>query len=229
MTATGERGIVCRMQIEQESLMHLRQLPFEKAIAIRQALETLLDAPPAPAFSLHWDEEKRLWQSRFAFPNELPKEIREVLEKVGYGCFAAETNIGVVHICHASDSDIPGFTNKPVLSQWQLIKMPTAPLVRMELTIVDQPENPYRFESFLNVAEEDQLKILYQLANQDRLYLAFYGDDLNYRFTKIVPVDKRQWQYIDELAQEAKNYLSELSPEKRDFDLAKEEFMRRFL
>jgi hypothetical protein len=34
---------------------------------------------------------------------ELPEEIRQVFEGFGYGCLAAETNIGVVHICHAAD------------------------------------------------------------------------------------------------------------------------------
>ena len=54
--------------------------------------------------------------------------------------------------------------------------MPTAPLIRLELFFLDRPENPYRFESFLNVAVEDQLQVLIQPANQERLFLAFYGD-----------------------------------------------------
>jgi hypothetical protein len=36
------------------------------------------------------------------------------------------------------------------------------------------------------VAEEDQAHVLDELANQDELYLSFYGDDLKYRFTKTV-------------------------------------------
>ena len=39
MTASGERGIVCQMQIEPESLPYLRQYPSEKVAAIRTALE----------------------------------------------------------------------------------------------------------------------------------------------------------------------------------------------
>jgi hypothetical protein len=159
----------------------------------------------------------------------LPPEIREVFEKVGYGCLSAETDIGVVHLCHAPDADIQGFANKPVRIQWQLIEMPTAPLIRLALTIMDQPESPYLFESFLNIAEADQANILNRLANQDRLYLAFYGSDLTYRYTKIIPQDRNQWQFLDELAQAAKDYLSSLPPKKRDFDRAKEAFMRRFI
>ena len=229
MTASGDRGIVCQMQIEPGSLPHLRQYPGEKPAAVKAALEPLLENPPKPVFTLRWDEEARLWCSQFAPPAELPREISEVFERFGYGCLAAETNIGVIHICHASNSDIEGFANKPVQYQWQLIKMPTAPLIRLELVIVDNPINPYKFESFLNIAEEDQARVLAQLANQDRLYLAFYGDNLTHRFTKIIEHDRQQWQYLDELVAEAIDHWVRIPPEQRDFDLAKAEFTSRFV
>ena len=190
MTATGEHGIVCQMLIEPDSTQHLRQLSSTRVVEIITALEPLINEPPKPLFVMHWDEEVRAWQSLIAYPNELPREIRDVFEKFGYGCLSLESDIGIIHVCHAPDSDIEGFSNKPVISRWQLIKMPSAPLIRLEINIIDQPENPYRFESFLNVAEQDQEKVLAELAYQDRLYLAFYGDNLNYRFTKVIPHDQ---------------------------------------
>jgi len=229
MTAAGERGIACQMQIEPESLPHLRRFPGEKAAAIQTALKPLLENPPKPAFTLRWDEEARLWRSRFARLAELPGEIREVFERTGYGCLTAETNVGVVHVCHAPDADIEGFAGKPVLCQWQLIEMPTAPLIRLKIAILDHPFNSYEFESFSNVAQEDHARVLAQLANQDRLYLAFYGDDLTHRFTKVVDHDQQQWQYLDELVAEALEYWDQIPPEQRDFDRAKAEFMRRFV
>ena len=66
MTATGERGIVCHMRIEPESQKYLCQYSTNKTGAIRQALEPLLKEPPKPVFGLSWDEEKRLWRSRFS-------------------------------------------------------------------------------------------------------------------------------------------------------------------
>jgi hypothetical protein len=185
--------------------------------------------PPKPVFTLRWDEESRNWRSEFAAIDELPEDIRQVLEDFGYGCLAAETNIGVVHVCHAADSDIKGFASRPVSYQWQLVRMPTAPLIRLEVTILDRPGNPYRFESFLNVAENDQARVLAQLAGQDRLYLAFYGDDLSHRFTKIINHDGQQWQYLDELVAEALEHWHQIPPERRNFDRAKSDFMRRFV
>lgn len=64
MTATGERGIVCRMQIVAESLTHLRQYPTEKAETLKKALEPLLDNRPHPVFVLSWNEDHNLWQSK---------------------------------------------------------------------------------------------------------------------------------------------------------------------
>ncbi|MGB3717776.1 MAG: hypothetical protein WA996_25425 [Candidatus Promineifilaceae bacterium] len=69
--------------------------------------------------------------------------------------------------------------------------MPDAPLVRLQLVILDKPINPFSIESFLNAAAEDQTTVLNQLANQEELYLAFYGDDLAYRFSEAVPHDKQ--------------------------------------
>jgi hypothetical protein len=97
------------------------------------------------------------------------------------------------------------------------------------MVILDRPTNPFKFESFLNVAEESQVEVLAQLANQEQLYLAFYGDDLSHRFTKIVRHDGQQWQYLDELVDEATRHWDRIPPEERDFDRAKEEFMRRFV
>ena len=225
MTASGDRGLACQMRIEENSLRHLRRFPSNRTSTIQKALEPLLEEPPAPKVRLRWEEDTGLWLSEFAGLNELPLEIRDVFEKTGYGCLAAETNIGIVHVCHANDSDIEGFANKPVISRWKLIEMPTAPLIRLELIILDRPENPYRFESFLNVAADDQAQVLANMANQDELHLAFYGDGLQYRYTKSIPHTEQQWQQLDELVELAVRYREEIPVEQRDFDLAKAAFM----
>jgi hypothetical protein len=229
MASSGERGILCRMRIEPNSLPYLRQFSSHQANAIREALKPLLENLPNPIFTLRWDEETRLWQSQMADLNELPQEIWEVFKRTGYGCLAVESDIGVIHVCHAADDDIDGFANKPITYQWQLIKIPTAPLIRLVFTIQDRPDNPYRFESFLNVADDNQVNILSKLANQDRLYMAFFDDALDYRFTKVVPHGIQQWQYLDELVMEAQDYWSKIPPDERDLDQAKNDFMRRYM
>lgn len=98
----------------------------------------------------------------------------------------------------------------------------------MPTVILDNPAHSYRFESFLNIAAADQARVLYELANQEKLYLAFYGEGLEYRYTKEVEHDEQQWQKIDEMTIEAMNHWLQIPEERRNFDQAKADFIRRF-
>jgi hypothetical protein len=76
------------------------------------------------------------------------------------------------------------------------------------------------------VGEQDQLGVLAQLAGQNELYMAFYGDDLEYRFTKTLEHDEQQWQRLDEVITQALTYWEQLPPTQKDFDLAKATYLR---
>ena len=97
-----------------------------------------------------WDLCGPQWRSAADRPIELPDGLREVFQEYGHGCAAYETDDLVIHACHASTTDIAGFDRMPAGAQWQLIRMPSAPLIRLELSIYDRPDRPFRFESFLN-------------------------------------------------------------------------------
>jgi hypothetical protein len=85
MAISGEGGILCRMQIKPNSLSRLERNTFEKANQIQEALQPLLDQLTTPSFLMQWDSETSLWNSQIQYPNELPKELKKVLEKTGYG------------------------------------------------------------------------------------------------------------------------------------------------
>jgi hypothetical protein len=212
------------MFVEPESLQHLRRFNPAFGWPLQAALGSLLDEPPTPTLALSWDEQSRLWRSQMIFVDHLPPEIRRVFEETGYGCLAAETGGGIVHVCHAADADIEQFAGQPISARWELVKMPTAPLVRLELSVFDSPFHPYRFESFLNVGAEDQLAILGTLAGQAELYLAFYGDGLDHKYTVAISHSQQQWQQLDEIVAEALAYWERLPTEVRDFDLAKTDY-----
>lgn len=194
-----------------------------------KALEPFLEEPPEQFFNMWWDKDVQLWRSLKTAQMALPPEICQVFEMTGYGCLDAESSRGIIHVCHAPGADINGFAHQPVITRWQLIRMPTAPVIRLELLILDNPTNPYRFEPFLNIAAADQACTLYELANQKKLYLAFYDDYLDYHYTKEVDHDEQHWQKLDEMAIQAMNYWLEIPKERRHFDRAKAEFMRRFI
>lgn len=63
MTATGERGILCQMEIEKESQKHLLQFFIDKAEALNKTLAPLLGQPPRPKFLINWNKERKLWES----------------------------------------------------------------------------------------------------------------------------------------------------------------------
>jgi hypothetical protein len=228
MTKTGERGMVCQMVIEPDSQGVLRSFSTEKAAAIGQALIPLLDELPAPCFRLRWDETQTLWVSEIARPFELPPALQEAFEQTGFGCVATETSIGVMHVCYAAEADIADFAAKPVVCQWQGVLLPSAPVLRLRAMILDQPHNPYTFESFLNVGAETDARLLEQLFSQGELYLAFYGEDFTHRFTKVVEQSEPQRVQLAQLVEMAQAHWRSLSEGERDFDRAKAEFQRRF-
>jgi hypothetical protein len=159
---------------------------------------------------------------------ELPPELRATFAQTGPGCIATETNLGVVHVCHASEQDIAGFTDQPVWYRWELARLPTAPIIRLNLAILDQPQNPYRYESFLNIGDDDQARILARLVSQEQLILPFYGDDLSYRFTKTVPHQVEQRTQLGGLVAQAVTHWQAIPAAHRDFDRAKATFQRQY-
>ncbi|MCB9423171.1 MAG: hypothetical protein H6667_25460 [Ardenticatenaceae bacterium] len=161
--------------------------------------------------------------------NELSPPLRELLAYSGYGCLAVESDNGIVHICHASDHDIAGFRGAPVQYQWQLILMPNAPLIRLLFVVLDDPTNPYQLESFLNVAEADQAQVLSDLVEQEQFSLAFYGDDLSYRYTKVFAHEPINREQLATAIAHARLYWDHIGPAQQNFDLAKMEFMAHFI
>lgn len=64
MTQGGARGLVCQMQIAQESILHLKTLDHPLASSIRTALLPLLAHLPTVTLALRWDQESSAWVSR---------------------------------------------------------------------------------------------------------------------------------------------------------------------
>lgn len=67
MTESGERGIVCQMEIAIESMSYLKGFGHApRARALFDALVPLMEHPPAVTLSLAWDGATRHWTSRIA-------------------------------------------------------------------------------------------------------------------------------------------------------------------
>lgn len=227
MTKTGERGILCQMRVAKDSLTHLRSLPYPKSSEIQTALKPLLEEPPTPILKVRWNPNANLWQSEFWVG--LPQEMQAVFEKTGYGCFAAERQNGTVtFITYAPAEDIESFRHAPVLYRWELVKMPTAPLLRFRATILDDPRSPYVLEHFLNMADPEQARILSRLKKQKELGFDFFGEEYEYQHTKRLDHPERMREQLRGLVSQAVDYWGALEPSERDFDQAKAEFQCRW-
>jgi hypothetical protein len=77
MTATGERGLACQMEIDPESVEHLRTIPSMKSLAIQASLRPFVEESPTPKLRLSWDDQRRVWAGEFDILNELPHEIQD--------------------------------------------------------------------------------------------------------------------------------------------------------
>jgi hypothetical protein len=225
MTTLGERGLLCQMRVDKESRAFLHQSPDPTAREIEQALQPLLDVPPNPILKVRWDENLKLWTSRLWVG--LPPVLQEVFDKTGHGCFAAEQDDKVAFVTHAPAQDIDSFKDAPGVYHWELIEMPTFPLIRFRVMIRDDPRSPYVLELFLNVADHDQARYLSTLVQQEELIFDFFGEDYEYAYSRRLPHPKEMRRILHAFVVRAIEDWGNIPEEHRDFDRAKAEFQKR--
>ena len=189
------------------------------------ALKPLLDAPPAPILKLRWDSDSRLWRS--AFWIGLPTHLQEVFERHGCGSLAVERGDTVSFVTHAPAGDIAHFHRTPVRWRWELIEVPTAPLIRFHAAILDDPASPYLLEHFLNVDDRGQARCLSRLVQQETLLFDFFDRDYEYAYSKQFPPPEEARQGLDAIVRRAIDWYGRVPPPQRNFDQAKAAFQRR--
>jgi hypothetical protein len=228
MTERGERGILTQMRIASESVPFLERLSHPIAQEFAQVLKPFLDTPPGPILKLRWDGEQKLWSS--AFWVGLPPEMQAVFEKSGVGCFAAErADESVSFVTHVAPTDLQSLRHAPVIYDWQIFTMPTAPLIRFAAAFLDDVYHPYRLEHFLNIGDPDQARCLSRLIEQSALHFDFYDAEYEFTFSKPVVHPAFRRAKLATLIREAVNHYGTIPPQQRDFDHAKALFQRYFL
>ena len=113
---------------------------------------------------------------------------------------------------------------QPIEVRHELHQHPTAPVIRMVVTIYDQPARPLAFESFINVEDPQQRSDYAALADQPELHMLFYDQSLAHRLTKSVPHEVRE--RVPEVLQRAEELLHALPEDEFNFDIAKAAVMR---
>lgn len=63
---------------------------------------------------------------------------------------------------------------------------PGAAVMRLVFTIYDQPDAPFQFDTFLNVAQPDDLDLLVRLSKQRRMVIHLFDLQCDYLFSKMI-------------------------------------------
>lgn len=131
-------------------------------------------------------------------------------------------------VTQAPDDDIESFSGAPVVCDWELIEMPSAPLIRFRALIIDDLLAPFGLEHFLNIDEPDQARCLQLLAGQNFLSFDFFGEDYEYVGSTYLDHDEDMRSGLEGLIARAQAYWNSLPKQEQDFDRAKAEFLHRF-
>ena len=93
-------------------------------------------------------------------PNELPPELAAFLKDQRYACLTHATDQGTVLVLKAPRSEIDSVRGTvPIQLRHELHRHPAAPVIRMVVTIYDQPARPLAFDTFISAtrsAETDR-------------------------------------------------------------------------
>lgn len=159
-------------------------------------------------------------------PTPLPPELRQFLRDRDYACVTESTGQGTILVLKAPGADILSARGSvPIELRHELYDVPTAPVIRMITTIHDQPDHPLRFESFVNVEDEQQRAEYQALSLQDHLFMLFYDEQLRHRLTK--QVGQLDRERIADVLSRADALFGAIPEEQYNFDTAKAWVMAR--
>jgi len=128
----------------------------------------------------------------------------------------------------ADDADVQSFRGSTLIqTHWDLWGFPCGSVLRLQLIIFDQPNNPYRVETFINVGSPEQLACVLGLLTQGWLWLHFFDSRTEHSLTKEIKNSRQQRQQLGELvaravqAQQALGYAWDFDRAKAAFQLSR--------
>ena len=159
-------------------------------------------------------------------PSPLPPDLAEFLREQTFASMLWPTDQGTVFVIKAPGADIETTRGRVQIGvRHELYECPTAPVIRVAVTIYDRPDSQLAVETFINVEDPEQRADYSALAEQSVLHLFFYDEQLAHRLTKGVQNADRR--LIREVLRRATSLYESLPQDKFDFDLAKALVMAR--
>ena len=102
--------------------------------------------------------------------------------------------------------------------------MPSAPLIRFHALAIGDWGSFTIAETFLDISDSGQTRILSRLADQEELHFDVFGSDCKYRYSKHVGHSREVRQQLNRIVARAAEYRSSLSSDKQGFEAARAEY-----
>ena len=154
-------------------------------------------------------------------PTPLPPDLAAFLRTEEMACLMQATDQGTCFVLKAPGRELRSVQGTvPIRVSHALYDHPAAPVIRTILAIYDRPRTPLAFETFTNIADPDQREDFARLAEQERLVLLFYDEQLAHRLTKVVPY--RDDGTVLAILLQAERLRWRIPPGTYDFDRAKQ-------
>src|SRR5262249_33232199 len=158
-------------------------------------------------------------------PNALSPQRAAVLQDQPSACLTQAADRGTVLVLKAPGHDIESIRGPiPVHLRHELYHHPAAPVIRLLVTLYDQPIRPLAFETFIDVEDPQQRDDFAALALQSELAMLFYDQQLQHRLTKVVAL--RDPANILAILHVADQLLAATPTAQFDFHLARVAVMR---
>lgn len=98
-----------------------------------------------------------------------------------------------VLLAKAADEHVVTFGQADLIqTHWGLWRFPCASLLKFQVVICDRPNDPYRYEMFVDVAESVQLEALLGLLTQETLALHAFDSQAEYVSSLVTDVAREE-------------------------------------
>lgn len=159
-------------------------------------------------------------------PQGITPELADVLKRQKYACMTVSTDQGTALFIKAPASEIRRIPSPvPIRLQHFLYEFPSAPVIRMLITIYDVPAHPLAMDLFVNVEDEQARGDYAALADQAEVPFLFHDEQL--RRQRAITVRNGDHEQIREIVAGADRVLAGIPKESFDFMLAKAAVVRR--
>lgn len=141
-------------------------------------------------------------------PDYLPLQMVEAFQIIGYGAIPQWTNTGCSLFVYMDTETINACRRAEYLLKLELLDVDGFPLIRLDITIYDRPDDPLRMDCFFNITSEYDMPMLEALSEQQWVVFHWYNEDLKYICSTAVRWPEKQRKEAKLILEKAREMIS---------------------